>query len=164
MPVPVITLVVAHSRNRVIGRNGGMPWHLPADLARFKSLTMGKPIVMGRRTFESIGKPLPGRQNIVVTRDREFAAAGAEVAQSLDDALALAGAVEEVMVIGGGQLYREMLPLADRILLTEIDATLDGDTYFPELGDQWREVARESRRADDRNPYNLSFVTLERVG
>lgn len=125
---------------------------------------MGKPIVMGRRTFESIGKPLPGRQNIVVTRDREFAAAGAEVAQSLDDALALAGAVEEVMVIGGGQLYREMLPLADRILLTEIDATLDGDTYFPELGDQWREVARESRRADDRNPYNLSFVTLERVG
>lgn len=124
---------------------------------------MGKPIVMGRRTYESIGKPLPGRRNLVVTRDRAFAADGVEVAHSLDEALALAGAAEEIMVIGGGQLYREVLPRAGRIELTEIDATLDGDTFFPELGDDWREVEREARPADNRNTYNLAFVTLERT-
>lgn len=158
----MITLVVAHSRNRVIGRDGGMPWHLPADLARFKALTMGKPMIMGRRTYESIGKPLPGRRNIVVTRDRRFAADGVEVAHSLDEALALAGDAGEVTVIGGGQIFCEVLPRAARIELTEIETTLEGDTYFPELDEGWHEVARESRPADDRNPYKLNFITLER--
>lgn len=139
-----------------------MPWHLPADLARFKALTMGKPIVMGRRTYDSIGKALPGRCNIVVTRDRTFAADGIEVAHSLDEALSLASTAETIMIIGGGQLYREALPRAGRIELTEIDAELDGDTFFPELGDGWREVARIVRPADERNAYNLAFVTLAR--
>lgn len=139
-----------------------MPWHLPADLARFKALTMGKPIVMGRRTYESIGKPLPGRRNIVVTRDRTFAADAIDVVHSLDEALDMTGAVDEVMVIGGGQLYREVLPRAGRVELTEIDIDLDGDTFFPDLGDGWREVAREARPADDRNPYDLAFITLVR--
>lgn len=158
----MISLIVAHARNRVIGHGGGMPWHLPADLAHFKAVTMGKPIVMGRRTYESIGKPLPGRRNIVLTSDHAFLADGILAAHSLDEALALAGETDEVMVIGGGHLYREALPYARRVYLTEIDAAVAGDTFFPDLEGDWREVAREDRAADELNPYPLSFVTLER--
>jgi dihydrofolate reductase len=161
---PVLSLVVAHTRNRVIGRGGGMPWHLPADLKHFKAITMDKPIVMGRRTHASIGKALPGRRNIVVTRDRSFSADGVLVAHSLDEALVLAGDADEVMVIGGGQLYSEALPYARRIHLTEIDTNLDGDTWFPELDPAvWKETAREPRDADTRNAFAMSFVTLERT-
>lgn len=158
-----ITLVVAHTENRVIGKDGGMPWHLPADLAHFKAVTMGKPMIMGRRTFDSIGKALPGRRSIVLTRDRAWSAPGVEVAHSIDDALARCAGEPEVAVIGGGDLFREMLPRATRIHQTVIDADLDGDTYFPELDPrEWHEVRCESRPADERNPYALTFIELRR--
>lgn len=160
---PIVTLVVAAAEGGVIGRDNRMPWHLPADLARFKQVTMGKPIVMGRRTFASIGRALPGRRNVVVTRDRTFRAEGVTVAHSLDEALAACGGAPEVMVIGGGEVYREALPLARRIHFTRIEAVLDGDTRFPDLAPgAWVEVGRETRPADERNAYALTFLTLER--
>lgn len=150
------------TRNRVIGREGGMPWHLPADLKHFKSVTMDRPIVMGRRTHESIGKALPGRLNVVVTRDPDYRAEGCRVVHSLNEALLECAEWPEVMITGGGQLYREALPHADRIELTEIDADIDGDTTFPELDDsQWREISRVERAPDEKNPYRLVFRTLE---
>ena len=160
---PRVTLVVAATDDGVIGRDGGMPWHLPADLAHFKRVTMGHPIVMGRRTFASIGRALPGRLNVVVTRDRGFAAAGIAVAHSFNEALSACGDAPEVMVIGGGELYRAALPLATRVYLTRIHAALEGDTHFPALDPAaWTETAREERPPDDRNAYPLSFLTLER--
>ena len=163
MPTPSVTLVVAHTENGVIGRDGGMPWHLPADLARFKAVTMGKPMVMGRRTFDSIGRALPGRRSIVVTRDPAWSAPGVEVAHSIDDALALCEGAPEVAVIGGGQLFEALLPRADTILQTVIHTTLDGDTVFPALDPaEWHETSRETRPPDDRNAYALSFVELRR--
>lgn len=160
---PTVTLIVAAAAG-VIGRDNAMPWHLPADLAHFKLLTWGKPIVMGRKTFEAIGKPLPGRRNIVVTRDPGWSAAGVTVAHSLDAAIAACGAVPEVMVIGGAQLYAAALPRATRIHYTEIHAVIDGDTMFPELDrGGWREVARQEHAADARNAHAMSFLTLERA-
>ncbi|MGD8574896.1 MAG: type 3 dihydrofolate reductase [Gammaproteobacteria bacterium] len=160
-----ITLVVAMARNRVIGRAGGMPWHLPADLAHFKRVTLGHPVIMGRRTHEAIGRALPGRLNIVVTRDPAYTADDCRVAHSLDAALMAAAEWTEVMVIGGGQLYAEALPHADRIILTEIGADIEGDTHFPELDPaQWREVECRERPADGRNAWPLVFRTLERIG
>lgn len=152
--MPTISLIVAVARNGIIGRDGRMPWHNPSELAYFKSVTMGKPVVMGRKTFQSIGRPLPGRRNIVVTRDTAFHPAGVEIASSLTAALALAstptaGAAppaappDEIMIIGGAQIYAEALPLADRIYLTRIDADPVGDTSFPALDPtRWREVSR----------------------
>lgn len=161
---PTITVVVAATEAGVIGRDNAMPWHLPADLAHFKLLTWGKPIVMGRKTFESIGRALPGRLNLVVTRDPEWRAAGVTAAGSLDEALAAAGAAPEVMVIGGAQLYAAALPRATRIHLTRVHAALDGDTYFPALdAGAWREVARSERAADARNPHALTFLAYERA-
>ena len=158
-----ITLVVAHTENRVIGRDGGMPWHLPADLAHFKRVTMGKPMIMGRRTFDAIGKALPGRRSIVVTRDRSWSAPGVEVAHSIDDALDLCKHDGEIMVVGGGELFRDLLPRATRIHQTIIHTTLDGDTHFPELDrGVWHETSRETRPQDERNAYGLSFIELER--
>lgn len=160
---PKVTLVVAATDDGVIGKDGGMPWHLPADLAHFKRVTMGHPIVMGRRTFASIGRALPGRLNVVVTRDRAFTADGVAVAHSLDAALAACGDAAEAMVIGGGELYREALPRATRVHLTRIHAAIDGDTHFPALDPAtWTETAREERPPDERNAYPLSFLTLER--
>jgi dihydrofolate reductase len=160
---PVVTLVVAAATGGVIGHDGRMPWHLPADLAHFKRVTMGKPIVMGRKTYASIGRALPGRLNVVVTRDRAFRADGVAVAHSLDDALAACGEAAEVMVIGGGEIYAAALPLASRIHLTEVHATVEGDTRFPALNPaEWQEVARATRPADERTVHPLSFVTLER--
>lgn len=160
---PVVTLMVAMADGRVIGRDNRMPWHLPADLAHFKRVTMGKPVVMGRKTFASIGRPLPGRTNVVVTRDRAFRAAGITVVHSLDEALDACGDAAEAMVIGGGEIYAAALPRARRIHLTEVHAEVDGDTHFPALDPAaWREVARESRPADERNAHAVSFVTLER--
>ena len=155
--MPVISLVVAMARNRVIGASGRLPWHLPDDLKRFKKLTLGGSIVMGRRTHDSIGRPLPGRRNIVVTRRAGASFAGCEVAHSLDEALALAGDAPEVFVIGGAELYRLALPRADRLYLTLVDAEYPGDTVFPELDPaDWRETARERGAG-------FTFVTCERA-
>lgn len=162
--MPRITQVVAMAENRVIGRDNALPWHLPADLAHFKRLTMGKPIVMGRKAFEAIGRPLPGRHNIVLTRNRGYAAEGCTVVHTLDEAIVAAGDVEEVAVIGGEQIYRQFLPRADRIHLTVVHAEVDGDTWFPPLEEgAWRTVGREFRPADDKNPYAMSFLQLERI-
>jgi len=140
---PRISLIVARARNGVIGAKGGIPWRLPGELAYFRQTTMGHPLVMGRKTWESIGRPLPGRRSIVVSRQPGFTAPGAEVATSLDEALQRCAGSAEVFVIGGEQLYREALPRADRLLVTEIDADFDGDTYWPAVDPaQWREAAR----------------------
>jgi dihydrofolate reductase len=160
---PRLELVVAAARNGVIGRDNGLPWRLPADLAHFKRVTLGHPILMGRRTWDSIGRPLPGRQNIVLTRDPAFRAAGATVVHSLAAARAAAAGADRLMVIGGAQLYRECLGAADVLHLTEVDADVDGDARFPAWRrDDWQEVWREAHPADERHAYPYSFVTLTR--
>ena len=156
-----LTLLVARSRNGVIGVDNRLPWHLPDDLKRFRQLTMGHPIIMGRRTWDSIGRPLPGRRSIVVTRDTGWKASGAEVAHSIGDALARCSGTERPFVIGGGELYESTLHLATHIELTEVDLEVDGDVWFPQLDPaHWREVARQPMKAGD---IGYSFVTLERV-
>lgn len=159
-----ISLIAAMGRDRVIGRDNQLPWHLPADLQHFKHVTMGKPILMGRLTYESIGKPLPGRRNVVITRDTAFAAPGCEVVNSIEAALAAVADVEEVMVIGGASFYHQMLPQADRLHLTFIDADFDGDAWFPQWdAGEWREMEREEHAPDERNPHAYAFVVLERI-
>ena len=164
-----ISLIVALSENHVIGRNNKLPWYLPNDLKYFKQVTMGLPIVMGRKTFESIGKPLPGRTNIVVTRNGDWSAEGVRVAHSLEEAFSLAESIaeidgrEELMIIGGDQIYQSALPLVDRMYLTEVHAHVEGDAYFPTFErDAWQEIAREDFSAADPNPYDYSFVVLDR--
>jgi len=162
---PRINLIVARARNGVIGRDGALPWRLPEDLAFFKRTTMGHPIVMGRRTWESIGRPLPGRRNIVVSRRADYTAAGAEVAPSLDEALRLCAGSAELFVIGGAQLYAEALARADRLIVTEIDADFDGDTRWPAPDPaQWREDAREHLPPAGERPFGLDFVIYQRRG
>lgn len=152
------------ARNRVIGRDNQLPWRMPADLQRFKRLTMGKPMIMGRRTWQSLPGLLPGRPHIVITRDSRFEAPGASVAHSVEAALTLCAGESEVMVIGGGQLYRQMLPLAGRIHLTRIEADVDGDTRFPELDlRHWRQSGLEAHPADARHPYAYTFIDLVRI-
>ncbi|PSJ43982.1 type 3 dihydrofolate reductase [Zobellella endophytica] len=158
-----LSLIVAMTRERVIGRENRMPWHLPGDLAYFKRTTLGKPVLMGRNTFASIGKPLPGRRNVIISRTLDEAPAGTEVVASPAEALRLLAAEEEVMVIGGGQLYRALMPLASRLYLTRIDTSLAGDTYFPEVGEEWRLVSEQQLPADERNAYACRFQLLERT-
>ena len=159
-----LSVVVAADERGGIGRDGGLPWHLPEDLKRFKALTMGKPIVMGRRTWDSIGRPLPGRRSIVVSRQAGLAIAGAEVVGSLEQALDAAGGAPEVCVIGGAELYRLALPLAEVVHLTRVHAVVDADTFLPPLDpSEWEEVSRESHPADARHAHPYSFVTLRRV-
>ena len=158
-----ISLIVAASANGVIGRDGDLPWHLPDDFAYFKRVTTGKPIVMGRRTWESLGRALPGRQNIVVTRQHGYLADGADVCGSIDAALQLAGDADEVMVIGGGELYRQVLPRADRIYLTHVDCRIDGDTFFPEPGEGWACTVLERHAADERHAHPFEFRLYERT-
>jgi len=160
-----ISLVVAMADNRVIGRDNGLPWHLPADLQHFKRITMGKPILMGRRTWESIGRPLPGRTSIVITRDAGYAAPGCIVVHSVEAALqAAAECGDEAMVIGGAEFYAQVLPRADTLYLTRIHADFEGDTVFPELDEsEWREVERSDREPDGKNPYRYSFIRLDRI-
>ncbi len=153
-------LVYARAANGVIGRDGALPWRLPADLRRFKAMTMGKPMIMGRKTFDSFPSPLPGRRHIVLTRDTAWQAGGAEVAHSVEEALARAGG-GDVAVIGGAEIYRLFLPLARRIELTEIHADYPGDTAMPATGPEWRETAREEHPADGDYPAH-AFVTLVR--
>ena len=160
----LISLIVAMAENRVIGRGNQMPWHLPADLRHFKSVTLGKPVIMGRKTFESIGRPLPGRRNVVISRNLDWCAEGVESVSSLDAALALVQGADEVMIIGGGQLYREALPLAQRLYLTHIALTVtDADTWFPDYSQyQWQLRGEELHDPDEKNPYHYRFETLER--
>ncbi|MDH3888568.1 MAG: type 3 dihydrofolate reductase [Gammaproteobacteria bacterium] len=159
-----ISIVVAMDANGVIGRGNELPWHLPADLQYFKKTTMGKPILMGRKTHESIGRPLPGRTNIVITRDSGYQAKGCVVVNSIDAAMQAAGEQDEIMVIGGAEFYRQVLAHTSTIYLTRIHASVDGDTVFPELNaTDWREVERSDQSADEKNPYDYSFIRLERV-
>lgn len=158
-------MIVAHANNRIIGKDNDMPWYLPADLAYFKKTTLGKPVVMGRKTFESIGRPLPGRQNIVISRDAEYQAEGVDVVSSVEQALAKAANVDEIMVIGGGAIYRHCLPAAQRLYITHIDAEIDGDTKFPAYNTEheWQKVSSEVFPADEKNAYALDFCVYERV-
>ena len=158
-----VSLIVATDEAGGIGLGGGLPWRLPDDLRRFKSLTLGKPVVMGRRTWDSIGRPLPGRLNIVISRDPRLSIEGATVVGTLEAALAAAGDVPEVCVIGGAEIYRLALPLAGTIHLTEVHARVGADTHFPPLDPtEWVEVAREERAADERHAHAMSYVTLRR--
>ncbi|MDB6086151.1 MAG: dihydrofolate reductase [Gammaproteobacteria bacterium] len=161
---PALELVLAVAENDVIGRGNGLPWRLPADLRRFKALTLGKYVLLGRKTYESIGKALPGRTNLVLTRSAGFHAAGCTVVGTLDDALVAARAETELMVIGGAEVYRQCLSLATRIHLTLVHARVeDGDTFFSGWrGSDWNESFRERHEADDKNDRAYSFVTLER--
>jgi len=158
-----ISIIVAASANNVIGIDGGLPWHLSEDLRKFKAITMGKPIIMGRATYESIGRALPGRRSIVLSRQVDFEAEGCDVVSSVADALQVAGSVEEVMIIGGGKIYSEFLPMTGRLYLTRVDATIDGDTWLPPLvASEWSLVETESYPASDVREYGFSFEVWER--
>jgi dihydrofolate reductase len=162
VPAPIV-LVVAVADNGVIGRGGALPWHLPDDLKFFKAVTMGKPLLMGRRTFESIGRPLPGRRNLVLTRGASGFPAGVEAVASIDAALALIPATPELCVIGGAALFAQTLPVAQRLYLTEVHGAVTGDVHFPPWNRaEWRETQRSEHLADERHLYAMSFVTLER--
>ncbi len=157
----LISIIVAMDEARVIGKDGRLPWHIPEDLKRFKKITLGKPVIMGRKTFDSIGKPLPGRQNIVITRSAAFQAPGCTVVRSPEDALAAAGAASEVMVIGGADIFAWFLLRADRLHLTRVRGVHDGDVFFPALDSQgWREIPTEDSASA---PPTCEFVTLARV-
>lgn len=158
----VITIIAAMGRNRAIGLDGRLPWHLPGELRHFKAATMGKPIVMGRRTWQSIGRALPGRQNIVVTRDRVFRADGCAITHSLEEACERA-AGKEVMIIGGGHLYRESLVHADRMILTIVDCEPAADTWFPDWeNDSWQRHVVRTERSDEQNPHDYEVIELTR--
>lgn len=158
-----IALIAALGPGRVIGWKNDLPWRLPADLRRFKALTMGHPILMGRKTRESIGRALPGRLNIVLTRQTEFVAEGCVVVHTLDEALAAAGDAEELFVIGGAALYREAMPRASRFYITRIEGEFEGDTFFPEFDEsEWTEVEREEHQPDEKNAHPHAFCILER--
>lgn len=160
----IVSLIAAMADNRVIGRSNGLPWHLPADLQRFKALTTGHTVILGRRTFESIGRPLPGRRLVVLTRNAGYRAPGVEIAPSLDDALRRAAGDAEVFIAGGGDVFGQALPRADRLYLTMVHAPVSGDTRFPEFPlDQWRLVNEEEHPADERHAYPLSFRRYERI-
>jgi dihydrofolate reductase len=161
---PRLVLVAALARNGVIGRHGALPWQLPDDLRRFKALTLGKPILMGRRTCESIGRALPGRRNLVLTRQPAVDVPGVEVVPTVDEALARCAGDPELCVIGGAEIYRATLPVADALELTEVLAEVEGDVLFPGYErSAWREVAREHHRADERHAYEMDFVRYERA-
>ncbi len=162
---PRVSIIVAVGRNGVIGRDGTLPWRLPEDLKRFKALTMGHVMIMGRKTYESIGRLLPGRRSVIVSRQAGYVVPGAVVAASLEDAIAAAGDAPDVFVIGGGEIYRAALPLAHRLLVTEVDASPDGDAYFPQVDTLvWREAARDSHAPGDADGApGFAFVDYERM-
>ncbi len=158
-----IAFVVARDRRGVIGKDGKLPWRLPDDMKHVRALTVGKPLIMGRRTYESIGRALPDRTNIVLTRDPAFRAEGVKVARTADDALAIAGDAPEIIVFGGAEVFRHFLPMAERIYLTEVDADVGGDTYFDFGGADWRVLENTAHTADERHAYPFRFITLERI-
>ena len=164
-----LALIAAYAQNRVVGIDNKLPWHLPEDLKYFKRCTSGKAIIMGRKTYESIGRPLPNRTNIVITRNPDFEADGVKVVTSLNDAIELAAAVnevngvDEIMVIGGAAIYELTLPMADRLYLTHVHAQVEGDAYFPEVDfSNWREVERADYASSETNPYDYSFVVYDK--
>jgi len=159
----VISIIAALGKNNVIGKNNKLPWHLPADFQHFKDLTMGKPVIMGQRTFESIGKPLPGRKNIILSLDESFAPAGCVIARSLEEALKAAGSAQELMIAGGASVYKQFLSLAHKMYLTLIDEQFEGDAYFPEFDwADWQEVEKIENQPDKENHYKYTFITLVR--
>jgi dihydrofolate reductase len=163
---PQLVAIAAIDENRLIGVNNQLPWHLPADLQHFKALTTGHPILMGRKTFESIGRPLPNRLNIIMTRETQLTVPGCEVANSLEAALAIAKKQpsQEIFVIGGAEIYQQLMPYTQRIYLTVVHHAFTGDTFFPAIDmDAWREIGNERHAADANNPYAYSFVTLEKI-
>lgn len=158
-----LAIIVATDEQGLIGKDNDLPWHLSADLQYFRRVTMGKPIVMGRNTHKSIGRALPGRHNIVITRDQNYKADGCSVVHSIDEALALCVGEDEVMVMGGASLYKQFLPQADKLYLTHVHANLEGDTWFPDWHkSDWLEISREDYLADDKNEYDYSFVVYEK--
>jgi dihydrofolate reductase len=166
----ILSMIVATADNNIIGKDNDMPWHLPADLAYFKKVTLGKPIIMGRKTYESIGRALPGRRNIVISRDENYNADGIDTVTSVEQALALVNGsngndeAEEIMVIGGGAIYKHCLSNADRLYVTHIKATIDGDTQFPNYDDgTWQKISSELRPCDEKNAYDLDFCVYQRV-
>ena len=161
MAKPLVKFVVAYSTNRAIGLNNQLPWRLPSDLAHFKRSTMGQPIIMGRNTWESLGRPLPGRANLVISRNAAYDAPGAQVFTSLENALEACGDVPSVCIIGGAQIFEQAMPLADEIIATEVHADVPGDVFFPPLADnEWEEVQRD--RQTEENGYNFDFVLYKR--
>ncbi|NIY87545.1 type 3 dihydrofolate reductase [Vibrio campbellii] len=158
----IISMIAAMADNRIIGKDNQMPWHLPADFAWFKRCTMGKPVVMGRKTYESIGRPLPGRLNIVISRDASLSIEGVTTVTSIEQALEVAGEVEEVMIIGGGAIYAACLPMANKLYVTHIEAEIEGDTQFPDWGNEFKETYSEAYQADEKNAYNMRFTVLEK--
>ena len=159
-----LSIIVAMDKNRVIGKGDTLPWHISSDLKNFKKITMGKPIVMGRKTHESIGRPLPGRENIILTRDKTYQAEGCTVLNSMDEILEHCKDIEEVMITGGSEIYKLTLGQASHLYLTEVHTEIEGDTYFPEFNrNEWKEISREDFNADEKNEFDYSFVLLERV-
>jgi len=158
-----LSIVVAMDGNRLIGKDNQLPWYLPADLAFFKKLTTGNTILMGRKTFDSIGRPLPSRRNIIITRNTNIEITGCEVVNSIEEALSLAQGETEVMVIGGAKLYQQILPIADRLYITQIEGEFDGDAYFPSYNEvEWSQISIDSREPDENNHYKYHFITLDR--
>ncbi len=159
-----LSIVVACSKNRVIGKDNQLPWRLPDDLRRFKAITAGYPVIMGRKTFESIGKPLPQRENIVITRQKDFRPAGVQVAGSLEEAIELCGSASEVFIIGGAEIYRLALSRTDRIYLTSVESEIEGDAYFPDWsGEGFVPISEEKHAADERHALPFSFLVLDRA-
>ncbi len=159
----IISIIAAIGKNNVIGSEGKLPWRMKADMKRFVSLTKGKTVVMGRKTYESIGKPLKDRTNIILTRNSEFTADGCTVVNSVDEVFEVVGDRSEIMVIGGASIYKQFLHRANKMYLTIIDHNFDGDVFFPDFDtDQWNEIEREAHNKDSENPYDYAFVTLER--
>lgn len=161
----MISLLVAMDKNNVIGKDNTLPWHLPADLAYFKKVTMGHPIVMGRKTFDSIGRALPGRENIVITRDVNYHAEGITVIHSIDEILSMRDKTEnEIFVIGGAEIFNAILPYSDRLYITEIEAEFEGDTYFPTFDrSAWKLISEEKGPKNEKNPYDYSFLVYEKI-
>lgn len=160
----IISFVVAIAENNAIGRNNQLLWHLPADLKFFKNTTSGHTIIMGRKTYESMGRALPNRRNIVISSQPDLKIEGCEVVNSIEKAIEICKGEEEVFIIGGGNIYKQSLPICNRIYLTIVHHSFEADTFFPELNTQdWKEVSREDHHADEKHPYNYSFIVLERV-
>lgn len=155
----MIALIACMDRNRLIGRGNQIPWHLPNDLKFFKQTTMGHTVVMGRKTFESIGKPLPGRHNIVLTRDRNYRAEGVEIVHSLEEVLERE---EDMFILGGAHIYEQFMPYADKLYITRIDAEFEGDAYFPEIDTSWQLIESQPGITDEQNPYSYTFNTYQR--
>ena len=160
----IISIIVAKSHNNVIGSKGNLPWHIPEDLKKFKSITMGKPMIMGRSTFESIGKALPGRKNIVMTRDKEYQADGISIAHNLEEALILCDQAREIMIIGGAEIYKLFFGMANRLYLTNVEKHIDGDVFFPEIDlSKWKMIREEEFPMNTERKIGFSLEILERI-